>query len=51
MILTVAISLIMLCMLTGSMAEPLIPKMARYTGNARYMESNDEMSLDKAINR
>ena len=33
------------------MPEPAIPKMARYTGNARHMESSQEVSLDEALNR
>jgi len=35
----------------GTIPEPLLPKMARYTGRARYMESENEFSLDKALSR
>lgn len=35
----------------GTIPEPLLPKMARYTGRARHMESENEFSLDKALSR
>ena len=37
--------------LSGTMAEPLIPRMARRTGQARFMESDAEFSLDQALSR
>ena len=37
--------------LAGSMPEPLLPNMARRTGQARHMESDTEFSLDKALSR
>ncbi len=36
---------------TGTIPEPLLPKMARYPGRARHMESENEFSLDKALSR
>ena len=35
----------------GTIPEPLLPKMARYAGRARHMESENEFSLDKALSR
>ena len=38
-------------MLSGTLPEPCIPRMACYTGGARHMESTQEISLDQALNR
>lgn len=38
-------------LLAASVPEPLMPRMARYTGQARHAESDTEFSLGKALSR
>lgn len=43
--------LICIYALADAVPEPLLPNMARRTGQARHMESDNEFSLDKALSR